>query len=104
MSNTCRSVVVAAVLMVSVACGSGPVTDDESASFAAQMREQGLDTGQTDSQLADIVTTACDRTERGDSYAEVSNNVATFLGVDPSWEVVDTVTALALDTGCPDLK
>lgn len=104
MSNICRSVVVAAVLMVSVACGSGPVTDDESASFAAQMREQGLDTGQTDAQLADIVTTACDRTESGDPYAEVSHNVATFLGVDPSSEVVDTVTALALDTGCPDLK
>lgn len=103
MSNICRSVVVAAVLMVSVACGSGPVTDDESASFAAQMREQGLDTGQTDSQLADIVTTACDRTESGDAYAEVSRNVATYLGADPSSEVVDTVTALALDTGCPEL-
>ena len=103
MSNICRSFLVAAVLIVSVACGSGPVTDDESASFAAQMREQGLDSGQTDAQLADIVTTACDRTESGDPYTEVSHNVATFLGVDPSSEVVDTVTALALGSGCAEL-
>lgn len=105
MSNICRPLlVIAAALTVSVACGSGPVTEDESASFAAQMRQQGLAGAQSDSQLGDIVTTACDRVERGDSYAEVSNNVATFLGVDPSSDVVDTVTSLALDTGCRDLK
>lgn len=104
MSNIYRVFVLTAVLMVSAACGSGPVTDDESASFAAQMREQGLAGAQTDSQLADIVTTACDRTESGDAYAEVSHNVATFLGADPTSEVVDTVTALALDTGCPELR